>query len=185
MPRVIAGEAKGRRLKVPKGQWVRPTPSRVREALFSILGERVDGARVLDLYCGSGALGIEALSRGAERAVFVDTSPRALDCTRDNLITCGFETRGRCVRKRLPALDRSLGGPFSVIFSDPPYEDDPFGRLCEGLATVPGLVADNAIWAHEVASRRPLDQAAGGELWRLVDSRRYGDTTLWLFERMR
>jgi 16S rRNA (guanine966-N2)-methyltransferase len=122
--RVIAGSARGTRLgRVPAG--VRPVSDRVREGLFSSLGGRLEGARVLDLYAGTGALGIEALSRGAEDAVFVDASPAAVSAVRDNLARTGFEDRTTVhrsdVRRFLERRPADLEG-FDLVFLDPPYE---------------------------------------------------------------
>jgi 16S rRNA (guanine966-N2)-methyltransferase len=122
--RVIAGSARGTRLgRVPAG--VRPVSDRVREGLFSSLGDRLEGARVLDLYAGTGALGIEALSRGAEEAVFVDRSPDAVTAVRDNLARTGFGNRAAVRRKDVGRfLEREAAGPegFDLVFLDPPYE---------------------------------------------------------------
>jgi 16S rRNA (guanine966-N2)-methyltransferase len=122
--RVIAGSARGTRLgRVPAG--VRPVSDRVREGLFSSLGGRLEGARVLDLYAGTGALGIEALSRGAEDAVFVDASPAAVSAVRDNLARTGLEDRTAVhrsdVRRFLERRPADLEG-FDLVFLDPPYE---------------------------------------------------------------
>ena len=107
--RVVAGSARGRRLQTPPGLDVRPTTDRVREATFNALGSMgvVDGARVLDLFAGSGALGIEALSRGAEHVTFVDTSPRALEAVRANLAGCGLDDW----RERIPHPQRGTAQP--------------------------------------------------------------------------
>ena len=122
--RVIAGSARGTRLgRVPAG--VRPVSDRVREGLFSSLGGRLEGARVLDLYAGTGALGIEALSRGAEDAVFVDSSQDAVTAVRDNLARTGFGDRAAVrrsdVRRFLEREDADPEG-FDLVFLDPPYE---------------------------------------------------------------
>jgi 16S rRNA (guanine966-N2)-methyltransferase len=122
--RVIAGSARGTRLgRVPAG--VRPVSDRVREGLFSSLGGRLEGARVLDLYAGTGALGIEALSRGAEDAVFVDASPAAVTAVRDNLARTGLEDRATVHRSDVRRfLEREAADPegFDLVFLDPPYE---------------------------------------------------------------
>jgi 16S rRNA (guanine966-N2)-methyltransferase len=122
--RVIAGSARGTRLgRVPAG--VRPVSDRVREGLFSSLGGRLENARVLDLYAGTGAVGIEALSRGAGDAFFVDTSPAAVTAVRDNLARTRLEDRATVrrsdVRKFLERLPPDAGG-FDLVFLDPPYE---------------------------------------------------------------
>jgi 16S rRNA (guanine966-N2)-methyltransferase len=122
--RVIAGSARGTRLgRVPAG--VRPVSDRVREGLFSSLGGRLAGARGLDLYAGTGALGIEALSRGAEDAVFVDASPAAVTAVRDNLARTGLEDRATVHRSDVRRfLEREAADPegFDLVFLDPPYE---------------------------------------------------------------
>jgi 16S rRNA (guanine966-N2)-methyltransferase len=122
--RVIAGSASGTRLgRVQAG--VRPVSDRVREGLFSSLGDRLEGARVLDLYAGTGALGIEALSRGAEEVVFVDRSPDAVTAVRDNLARTGFGNRAAVRRSDVGRfLEREVAGPegFDLVFLDPPYE---------------------------------------------------------------
>jgi 16S rRNA (guanine966-N2)-methyltransferase len=120
--RVIAGSARGTRLgRVPAG--VRPVSDRVREGLFSSLGARLEGARVLDLYAGTGALGIEALSRGADGAVFVDDSPAAITAVRDNLARTGLRDRGSVHRADVRRfLERGLADEgFDLVFLDPPY----------------------------------------------------------------
>jgi 16S rRNA (guanine(966)-N(2))-methyltransferase RsmD len=139
----------------------------------------VHGARVLDLYCGAGTLGIEALSRGAEAAVFVDRSRRTLACVTQNLEATGFVAKSTCVRRELPEqLDSDLGDGFRIVFSDPPYASDPVERLGELLAT--GLVTEDAVWVHEGAAK----PARGYEMpnWRQHEPRRYGDTAIWLFD---
>ncbi|HET8592654.1 MAG TPA: RsmD family RNA methyltransferase [Solirubrobacterales bacterium] len=114
--RITGGELRGRRLKVPRGD-VRPTTERVREAVFSILGE-VSGARVLDLFCGSGALAVEALSRGAAEATLVDSDPRT---ARDNLEALGLEERARTVRSDAARfLGRAEQRSFDLVLCDPP-----------------------------------------------------------------
>jgi 16S rRNA (guanine966-N2)-methyltransferase len=124
--RVIAGDARGTRLvRVPPG--VRPVSDRVRESLFSSLGDRVEGARVLDLYAGTGAVGIEALSRGAKEAVFVDRSPPALAAVRGNLARTGLEERAVVRRSDVRKFLGKVGGAraFDLVFVDPPYEAGP------------------------------------------------------------
>jgi 16S rRNA (guanine966-N2)-methyltransferase len=125
--RVIAGNARGTRLvRAPAG--VRPVSDRVREGLFSSLGARVEGARVLDLYAGTGAVGIEAISRGAEGAVFVDRSPPALIAVRENLARTGLGDRAAVRRSDVRKfLERAPGDPqgFDIVFLDPPYESGP------------------------------------------------------------
>jgi 16S rRNA (guanine966-N2)-methyltransferase len=171
--RVIAGELRGRRLVAPKGDATRPTSDRVREALFSILGARVDGARVLDLYAGSGALGIEALSRGAESAVLVDDALRAVKAITANLQGVdGAEVVRRDARAFLRTA-RDRGRQYDLVFLDPPYRQAPeLGPLlAEPLAAV---LARGGLVVSESDRRTPLDLPT----LTLDDERRYGDTLI-------
>ena len=170
--RVIAGAYKGRPLKVPRGQSTRPTSDRVREALFSILGD-VEGLRVLDLFAGSGALGIEALSRGAAAAVFVEESRRAADAIRANLRTVGDPPAEVRTEDVFAYLSRVADGPaFDLVFADPPYSSATRtgGRLSELLAPV---LTDASLTVTESDKRAPLELALP-----LVDERVYGDTRI-------
>lgn len=155
--RVIAGELKGRRLVAPRGWRVRPTSDRVREAIFSALGERVAGARVLDLYCGTGALAIEALSRGAERVVLIDRDARP---ALGNVERLGLGERVELVRAEVPRwLAAAAEGPeaprFDLVFVDAPYRlADRVGRELD--THLPRLLAANGTAVVESAARRPL-----------------------------
>jgi 16S rRNA (guanine966-N2)-methyltransferase len=160
----VAGVARGRRLAVPPGRSVRPTADRVREALFNALGSMgaVDGATVLDLFAGSGALGIEALSRGAAHATFVDSDAAAVACVRANLATSGLDDRATVVRA--DAIGWLGAAPrHEVALLDPPYR---FDRWTELLAAVE---ADLVV----IESDRPIDLPDG---WEVVRDRRYGST---------
>jgi 16S rRNA (guanine(966)-N(2))-methyltransferase RsmD len=169
--RVVAGLYRGRRLEAPPGRSTRPTADRVREALFSILGPgAVDDARVLDLFAGSGALGIEALSRGAREAVFVDSDARAVAAVRRNLEAVGVDAR---VHRR-DAFEwlAAEPGTFALVFVDPPYSSagQTGGRLSELL---PPLLTDTSITVTESDKRAPLELSLP-----LVDERTYGDTRI-------
>src|SRR5262249_18507743 len=123
--RVIAGSARGRRLSAPKGSSTRPTPDRVREALFSILYGQVEEARVLDCFAGTGALGIEALSRGAKSAVFIEHDSPTANLVRQNLQSIGFADKGRVIAKSAASAIADLaknGERFDLLFFDPPYD---------------------------------------------------------------
>jgi 16S rRNA (guanine966-N2)-methyltransferase len=177
--RVIAGALGGRTLKAPRGQSTRPTSDRVREALFSVLGD-VSGARVLDLYAGTGALGIEALSRGASRAVFVENARPALEVLRDNLRTLGLGPVSRVlaqpVQRALAALPPE--GPFDLVLLDPPY-----AALVEAalvLAALPALTAPGARIVLEHARRDAAPEVLG---LALEDTRLYGDTAVSFYTR--
>ena len=167
--RVVAGEFKGRRLYAPRGSRTRPTADRVREALFSMLGD-VSGARVLDLYAGSGALGIEALSRGAESAVFVERDAKALDALRRNLDATG--ARGAVRREDVARFLSRPEGTFDLVFADPPYDDA--SAVAHSLAdAVPALVDENARIVTESDKRNPLVLPLP-----LLVERNYGDTRI-------
>jgi 16S rRNA (guanine966-N2)-methyltransferase len=176
--RVVAGVAGGRRLRAPEGRQVRPTSERVREALFNALGslDAVEGATVLDLFAGTGALGIEALSRGAASATFVDADPKAVRSVKDNLAATGLAGQARVVQSDVfrflagasPAVDPAL---YDVAFADPPYAFDDWGRL---LSVLPARLA-------ALEARSHVDLGPG---WHPVRSRRYGDTVVTLARRL-
>ena len=171
--RVIAGAYGGRRLRAPAGLDTRPTSDRVREALFSVLGAEVEGARVLDLFAGSGALGIEALSRGAAEATFVDAAEAAIRCVRANLEALGLRALTR--RSEAGAFLRwasAHGHHYDLVFLDPPYRHAE--RLAPGLSeAIEGLVAPGGSVVCESDRRAPLPLDLP-----LTDERRYGDTLI-------
>jgi 16S rRNA (guanine966-N2)-methyltransferase len=174
--RVIAGSRRGARLVAPRGRDVRPTSDRVREALFSVLVS-VEGARVLDLFAGSGALAIEALSRGAASAVCVDSSAAAAAAVRANLAALGLaaEVVRRPARGFL-ATAREAGRQYDLVFLDPPYRQaSVLGP--ELSAAVPGLLASGARVVTESDWRRPLELELP-----LAFERRYGDTLIRIHE---
>ena len=171
--RVVAGVYGGRRLVAPPGDATRPTSDRVREALFSVLGVSVHGARVLDLFAGSGALGIEALSRGAASAVFVDRAPRAVTAVKANLEALGIEAEVRRAEARAWLRTASArADAYDLVFLDPPYRRaGELGReLSEALAAV---LAPGARVVTESDRRDPLELKLP-----LLDERRYGDTVI-------
>ena len=178
MIRVIAGEAKGRRLKVPKGMKVRPTADRVKEALFNILAPEIPGAVFLDLFAGSGGIGIEALSRGAEKVLFVEQDPRHLRILRENLTACGFEDRARVIPGDARALLRKKAfPPCDFVFLDPPYDLPDPGEL---LISVGKNVTVKNFIVYEHPRRREIP----GELEGLIRTRTadYGEIRLSFFE---
>lgn len=179
--RVIAGTHKGRRLHSPKGPGVRPTADRVKEALFSILGSRIVGARFLDLYAGTGAIGIEAISRGARQVTFVEPNQSALRVLRANLALCGFEAATDI--QACPAgtfLCRTITGrpAYDILFADPPYRLDVAKELWPMLAGT-DIAAPDALIVLEHASK--LAAPAGDGRLSLLRQYRYGDTTLSVF----
>jgi 16S rRNA (guanine(966)-N(2))-methyltransferase RsmD len=174
--RVIAGSYRGRTLKAPPGDGTRPTSDRVREALFSILGDRTRDARVLDLFAGSGALGLEALSRGALQVTFVDDDPKAIAAVKANLsaVKAVAEVRRGDALRFLSAAPASRA-QYDLVFLDPPY------RLAERLApslseALPGVLAPGAVTVAESDRRAPLALDLP-----LHDERRYGDTLIRIY----
>ena len=159
---------------------MRPTSDRVREAIFDILGEGVAGASVLDLFAGSGALGREALSRGASRGVFVESEPAAFGCLRKNIDALGAGEAEALLLDYRQALRRlrARSVRFDLVFLDPPYGKGIAGASAAGLSRA-GLVQEGGTVVVEEAVRAP-DAAFPGE-WTLADDRRYGDTRVMLF----
>ena len=174
--RIIGGSARGVPLTEPRGVRLRPTSGLVREAIFNILGERVAGAKVLDLYAGTGALGIEALSRGAEHATFVEAEAGAVTAILASLARTNFGAQGKVIRGRLPNALASVNGRFDIIFVDPPYNDADAEAL---LLRLPGLLAERGTVVYEHSSRYNPPQRPEGLV--LVERRVYGDTAIALF----
>jgi 16S rRNA (guanine966-N2)-methyltransferase len=167
--RIVAGQFKGRPLRAPRGARTRPTADRVREALFSILGD-VSGARVLDLFAGSGALGIEALSRGAASVTFVEKDPRAVAVVRRNLEAVGAEAEIR--RRDAIGFLAAAEGRYDLVLVDPPY--DSAARIAGPLAErLPAVLAEGARVVTESDKRHPLELPLP-----LLRERTYGDTRI-------
>ena len=181
--RIIAGNLRGRRLRAPDGQATRPTSDRVRESLFNIVSAWIPGARFLDLCAGSGAVGLEAISRGAESVVFVEPARRALAQIEENIERCGVADRARIVGKDALSALRSLavaGEQFDVVYVDPPYDAGIYKPVLMVLGT-DDLVAPEGIVVVEARSRDRLPDEAG--TLRRYREVRYGDTTLAFYER--
>ena len=180
--RIVAGQLRGRQLATPAGGATRPTAARAREALFAILSD-VSGERVLDLYAGSGALGLEALSRGAERLVLVESNKAAQQAIRGNLLSLGVEARATLLPLRveasLKALERS--GPFSLVFADPPWADAQAALTFLEKLAGSSLLTPAARLVLEHAARTPPVLPPAARL-RDVDTRRWGDTAVTIFE---
>ena len=183
--RIVAGIQKGRRLKEPDGRDLRPTSARVREALLSILAHRLEGAGVLDLYAGTGALGLESLSRGAGQVVFVDNDVASTRILRENVTRCGYHNQCLVVSQDVEtflASPPSSGQPptFDLIFVDPPYHTTDLARLLERLSLSEKVADQGTIilehfFKHAVPNRT-------GDLVRTRQSR-YGDTMLTFYQR--
>jgi len=166
MIEIVAGEFRRRRLKTPAGERTRPTAGRVREAWFNILQAAIPGARVLDLFAGSGALGLEALSRGAQTAEFVERAGPALEALRANIRTLGVADRAVVHRgDALRFAERLQPGRYDVAFADPPYADPAAARLAALFRAAPFA----RIFAVEHAADTPVE----GD-----DRRRYGETAI-------
>jgi 16S rRNA (guanine966-N2)-methyltransferase len=173
--RVSGGEARGRRLKAPKN--IRPTQGMVKQAIFNMVGPRIEGARVLDLFAGSGALGIEALSRGAAEVTFVDLEARGLAILRQNLDALGFKERAHVVRSdvvRWLEASRDAVRAADFVFLDPPYEDVVLDR---SLQVLDRGVSDATVLA-EHSRRHEMPQLTR---LRIDRERRYGDTVVTVF----
>src|SRR5918994_4249325 len=176
--RVIGGSARGHRLKVPKGQAVRPTSDRVKEALFNILPQDLSGIRLLDLFAGTGNVSIEAISRGVAEAILIDSSEKSGKVIRENLRSVGFTDRASI---RIAPVSRALrslalrGETFDMIFLDPPYKRNCIKACLEAIASGDLLRAFGTLVVEHSAREQP--QAEYGSLV-LKDQRKYGDTCL-------
>jgi 16S rRNA (guanine966-N2)-methyltransferase len=177
---VIAGSAKGRRLVGPDTRETRPLTDRAREAVFSALAGLVVDAEVLDLYAGSGSIGIEALSRGALRAVFVETGREALQALRQNLADLRFGN-GTVIGQDVDDFLRTASGRFDLIFFDPPWALET-AALMEQMNLADRLADDGA---EMVVHRRRTDSIPDSpEGWRLLTTRRYGDSAIHRYEKL-
>jgi 16S rRNA (guanine966-N2)-methyltransferase len=181
--RIVAGTAKGRALTGPKptSKHIRPTADRVRETLFNVLGQWLEGQAVLDLYAGTGALGLESVSRGAAKAVLVDSDREALALCRANTDALGFtsqvEVLAQPVDRALETLGRR-GDRFDLVFADPPYAARVVEPVLEGMAKH-GLLAPEGTVVIEHDKREAAPEAHAG--FARVDQRRFGDTLVSFF----
>lgn len=179
--RIIAGEGGGRRLRAPRGRNTRPTSDRVREALFNILAPHIAGSRFLDLYAGSGAVGLEALSRGAAEAVFVEKHPQATEVIRRNIENLRLTGRATVyqadvnafVNERLPRL-----GSFRIVFLDPPYKSGYAEKALTGISRC-GSADSGVVVVESSRSVLPPERV---ERLVLTKRRHYGDTVLSLYQ---
>ena len=178
--RIIAGKAKGRRLKVRQVDGLRPTSDRARETLFNILAPQISNARFLDMFAGSGAVGIEALSRGAAATVFIEQDERVAVELETNLELCCFSVLGRVVRgswqDALPRV-KATENPFDIVFLDPPY-DWADAHTCLAAVFDQAMVSVNGVAIVEHRSTRDVQLVAGLELLRRVN---VGDTAFSMF----
>ncbi|MGQ9508186.1 MAG: 16S rRNA (guanine(966)-N(2))-methyltransferase RsmD [Thermodesulfobacteriota bacterium] len=176
--RIISGTSKGRRLAAPKGLSVRPTSDRVKESIFNILGKEIEGKIVLDLFAGTGNLGIEALSRGAMKTIFVEKARQALRIIQKNLLRCGFigqsEVIPKDIHRAIPMLEKR-GDSFDFIFMDPPYEEGLVQKTLKKLQIHP-IYHQDSILIIEHGRREPLPKNLFG--WKIIRQRMIGDTLL-------
>ncbi len=182
--RIVAGTARGRPLLGPRGQGpIRPTADRVRETLFNILGQWMDGVRVLDLYAGTGALALEAVSRGAEHAVLVDQDREAIGLCRDNARTLGFTEKVEILQQPVARATESLGRAgrqFDLVFADPPYAARVVSDILE-------RVLQNKLLAEEgtvvIEHDRREEAPESFESLTRFDQRKFGDTLVSMYRR--
>lgn len=177
MIRIIAGSAKGKRLKTLNGFSVRITSDKVRGAIFNILGDAILGASVLDLFSGSGALGIEALSRGAKECVFIDNDIRCVNIIRDNLVKCGFT--GKVIRGDVYEVIKRLNKEgFDIVLADPPYGLDLARNLLLELNKY-GILKKFSFVILEHSKRDRIEEPLG---WQRIQRKRYGDTVISVYK---
>lgn len=185
--RVVGGSLKGKRLNEFEGLSIRPTSDKIRQALFNILYQPHGGSeykRVLDLFAGTGALGIEALSRGAEDAVFVEIDPAALLVINKNLENCRL-SKARILRaSACEAINRlsMKHEQFDLIFIDPPYASTLAVESLKAIDAAPGILSDDGLCVVETSKRTPIDCELKNLL--LIDERRYGDTLLYIYKKV-
>src|SRR3954470_5001077 len=174
--RIVAGTLKGRRIEAPTWEGLRPTSDKLRETLFNVLAPRIDRARVLDGFAGTGAIGIEALSRGAAHVTFVEKNRRATALIEDNLKVCGVEG-GYTIRcaEVVAVLNAAATGAFDLILLDPPYDIDNVSAVLDAAAR---SLAAGGLVVLERATRREPEETAALRRTRDVKS---GDSTLTLF----
>ena len=181
--RIAGGEFRGRMLDAPKGLDVRPTQDRVREALFSMLQNDIPGVRFLDLFAGSGGVGLEALSRGAAVATFVESSLRSLACIARNIAALKVEHRCRVVRADVYGwIGGSGAGEFDIAYADPPYAEGAahgYSGMLQSLAAN-GIVRSDGLFIAEMRQNQTPDMHPG---WELCRDRTYGQTRLAVYRR--
>lgn len=181
--RITGGRLRGRILSGPKGRGIRPTADRVREAIFNILGQNLSGYHVLDLFSGTGSLGLEALSRGAAYAVFIDHLRESVDLITKNVEQCGKRDAARILMRDLsrgiPWGDAALKGGFDLVFLDPPYASDIVPAMVTEIATG-GRLSEGARIVVETGRKTDLPLARKG--FSMSCSRIYGDTKISIYE---
>ena len=176
--RIISGSAAGRRLRAPKSQLVRPTLDKVKHAIFNSLGERGERGRVLELFAGTGALGIEALSRGAAWCDFVDVLPASCGAIRENLRTAALRDRARVIQARVPGVFGRLRDPYDLVLGDPPY------HTVDHEDWLPALVQSQALQERTIVVVGHWKKKLPDEQWgrlRLLRRRQHGDSMFSIY----
>lgn len=176
--RIITGAAKGKRLVTPEGRDVRPTPERVKEGLFSALQFDIEGRRVLDLFAGSGQLGLEALSRGAKSAVFVDAADASVKIVKQNIELTGFGDKARVFRSDYASFAAACRDTFDIAFLDPPYAA---GLLMPAVKAVLPLMSDYGVIVCEHPPEVELEETVGG--FSVVKTYRYGKVLVTVYRK--
>lgn len=176
--RIITGAARGKRLITPEGRDVRPTPERVKEGIFSAIQFDIEGRRVLDLFAGSGQLGLEALSRGAESCTFVDASDKSLDIVRKNIESTGFAGKSKICRMDFSSFAAASRDTFDIAFLDPPYAA---GLLMPALRAVLPLMSDYGIIVCEHPPEIKPDDNVGG--FRKTRTYKYGKVLVTVYRK--
>lgn len=179
--RIIGGELRGKKLATLRGMAIRPTADRTREAIFNIIAAKVDGANVLDLFAGTGALGIEALSRGAARAVFIDNAAESIKTIEKNTTACRMQDRARVIRwdiiRNLNCLGPGASPAFDIVFMDPPYNSNAVAPTLRHLAHSNALAPGATVIVEHAPSEAITDLPNGLSH---VDQRKYGKTLVSL-----
>ena len=177
--RITGGQIKGRKLSAFKGMQIRPTADRTREALFSIIGQDLSTLKVLDLFAGTGSLGLEALSRNAQHSVFIDNSQKAIHLIKKNLMACGFQDVGTVLKKDLekglPLNHIEMPRHFDLVFLDPPYGKDLISPLLSELSSS-DILSHGSRVVVELSKHEELPNTFGN--LEMANSRQYGDTRI-------
>jgi 16S rRNA (guanine(966)-N(2))-methyltransferase RsmD len=181
--RIIAGISRGRKLVSPKDSSIRPTGDRVKEALFSMIDAHVPGSKVLDLFAGTGSLGLEALSRGAEFATFVENSPKSLELLKKNIELAGFKAQSEVIYKdalRAAAAFGKSGRVFDIIFVDPPYKENLYEKVLSSIENY-GIIRNGGLVVVEYPAAMAINEAKVRFI--PVRSKRYGNTAINIYTR--
>lgn len=175
---IVAGQLKGRKLKMPLDKQIRPTPGKVKEALFSMVGHELSGATVIDLFSGTGNLGLEAISRGADKVYFGEKTKMGAQLISRNMSACGVSDRCKLIRGDWEQVIAQIHEKTDLIFLDPPYEAGLMETCLESIWEK-GLLADDGIIAAEHDARQTLPDTIGGfTKWK---DRKYGNTVITLY----